>query len=349
MDGKNWKEQFAQIKLDTRTLWSIIIVLVGIAIGSLFVDLGQLMTGSGFSGKAIQSHEVLVTGGKTWVAYTEPKVTLRIISDATCAECDPSDALLWLRRIVPTIEAQRVDIQSEEGKALAEALNLVTLPAFVFEKTVQDTEFYLQAEPLFRADERGDQFVFDMNKIGLPIGRYLVAPETGEGDIVIGQTEAPVTLLVFSDFQCEYCKEYHASYKQILAEYGDKVRLVWKHLPLSIHREAPFAAEAAQCAADQGKFLPYADVLFDRQSEWGKLGGEGRLKDYAWRVKDMDAAALATCINARTHEAKVVADLTLASDFNIESAPATFINREFISGAIPYADLKVLIDEALEQ
>lgn len=334
---------------DRKNLLSIIVVLVGLFIGSLFVDLGQLMTGAGFSGPAIRQHDILVSGGKTWVGYTEPKVALRIVNDDACVECDPSEALLWLRRIVPTIEAERIDIGSEEGRRLAEAFDLVTIPAFVFDDTVKETEFYAQAEPLFREEAESGQLVFDMNQLGMPIGRYLVAPETGDNDIVFGPKDAPVTLLVFSDFQCQYCKEYHVTYKRLLSEYGDRIRLVWKHFPLPIHREATKAAEAAQCAAMQNQFMPYADILFEKQSEWGKAGGERRFKDYAWRVRGMDARAFARCIDEKQSAEKVALDTALAEDFVIESAPATFVNREFVSGAAPYTDLKSLIDTALAE
>ncbi len=334
---------------DRKNLISIIVVLVGLFLGSLFVDLGQLITGSGFSGPVIRKHDILVTGGKTWVGYTEPKVSLRIVNDEACAECDPDEALLWLRRIVPTIEAERIDIGSEEGKRLADAFDLVTVPAFIFDDSVKETEFYTQAEPLFREDMATGRLAFDMNQLGMPIGRYLVAPETGDGDIILGSKDAPVTLLVFSDFQCQYCQEYHATYKRLLSEYGDRIRLVWKHFPLPIHREATKAAEAAQCAATQGQFMAYADILFDKQAEWGKAGGERRFKDYAWRVRGLDARAFGRCIDEKQSAEKVALDMKLAEDFLIESAPATFVNREFVSGAAPYTDLKALIDAALAE
>lgn len=345
----DWKANIIRTIRDTQTLWSVIIILLGLLAGSLFVDLGQILSGSGFSARALRTHDVVVSEGKTWVAYAEPKVALQIVSDDACAECDPSDALLWLRRIVPTLEAERVDIASEKGKALAETFKLVTLPAFIFDSAVQRTEFYAQAEPLFRTDEKSSRSVFDMHAIGMPIGRYLVAPETGDGDISLGATDAPVTLLVFSDFQCQYCKEYHQAYKRILSEYPDRVRLVWKHLPLAIHEQASLAAEAAQCAADQKQFLPYADILFDRQAEWEKKGGERRFKDYAWRVKGLDARAFATCFDTHASAEKVAADTELAARFNLEAAPATFVNREFISGALPYDDLKAAVEKALVQ
>lgn len=334
---------------DRRNLWSVIIVLTGLLVGSLVVDFGQLITGSGFSAGAIKSHDILVSGNKTWVGYTEPKVPIKIISDESCLECDPSEALIWLRRIVPTLEAERIAFDSEAGQELITSLSIVTLPAFVFSPAVKETEFYSQAEPLFRAEGLGQSLIFDMNKIGLPIGRYLVAPETSADDITLGLASAPVTLLVFSDFQCQYCKEYHANYKRILTEYSETVRIVWKHLPLPIHEQAIGAAEAATCAAEQDQFLAYADLLFDHQNEWGKTSGEQRLKDYAWRVKGLDARAFAKCLDSSASTEKVARDIQLAEDFNIESAPATFINQEFISGAVPYVELKVLIDAILKK
>ncbi len=339
------KQGWQRFSGERKNLLATIIILLGLFVGSLFVDIGQLITGSGFSSMAIRTHDIFVTGGKTWVAYTDPKVSLQIVNDAQCTDCDPSEALLWLRRIVPTIEAERIDISTEAGARLVDTFHLVTVPAFIFSPTVKETEFYAQAQPLFR--ELNNGFIFDINKVGMPIGRYLTAPETDAADIVFGPREAPVTLLVFSDFQCQYCKEYHATYKRLLTEYGDRLRLVWKHLPLPTHREAGLAAEAAQCAAAQDRFMPYADILFERQSEWGRIGAERRFKEYAWRVRGLDGKAFARCIDEKQSHEKVVADIKRATDFFIESAPATFVNREFVSGAAPYTDLKAIIEATL--
>jgi predicted DsbA family dithiol-disulfide isomerase len=252
---------------------------------------------------------------------------------------------MWLRRIVPTIEAKRVDIGSAEGRSLAERLRLPTLPAFVFAEGVTATDFYSQAAPLFRIE--GDEYVFDMNKIGMPVGRYLIAPGNAADDIVIGAVEAPVTLVVFSDFQCQFCKDFHETTKRVSAEYGERLRVVFKHLPLPTHPQAGKAAEAAQCAAAQGKFLPYADLLFARQGEWGRGTSTARFRDYAFRVPGMDTKAFSTCLESGTFAGKVSADIQLAEEFNLYSAPSAFVNEEFVSGAAPYEDLKALIDAAL--
>ncbi len=87
-----------------------------------------------------------------------------------------------------------------------------------------------------------------------------------------GKSDAPVTIVEFSDFQCPFCSRAHPTVKKVLADYGDKVQLVYKHFPLvSIHPRAQKAAEAAECAKDQGKFWEFHDQLFDNQNDWASL------------------------------------------------------------------------------
>ena len=82
-----------------------------------------------------------------------------------------------------------------------------------------------------------------------------------------GGASASVEIIEFSDFQCPYCQSVAPVLKQLMAKYGDRVKLVWKDFPLPNHPDARPAAEAALCANDQGKFWAYHDKLFDNQSE----------------------------------------------------------------------------------
>ncbi|HLD24557.1 MAG TPA: thioredoxin domain-containing protein [Patescibacteria group bacterium] len=89
---------------------------------------------------------------------------------------------------------------------------------------------------------------------------------------VRGKAGAPVTIIEFSDFQCPFCGRANPTVKQVLKEYGDKVILAYKHFPLvSIHPRAQKAAEASECAKDQGKFWEFHDQLFDNQTDWSSL------------------------------------------------------------------------------
>jgi len=84
---------------------------------------------------------------------------------------------------------------------------------------------------------------------------------------VKGNENAPITIVEYSDFQCPYCSRFHSDMNQIMSEYPNDVKWVYKHFPLdSIHPVARKAAEASECAADQDAFWEYADELYDRQS-----------------------------------------------------------------------------------
>ncbi len=88
---------------------------------------------------------------------------------------------------------------------------------------------------------------------------------------VRGDKNAPVTIVEYSDFQCPYCQATLPTINQLLTDYRGKVKLAYKHLPLSMHKNAQKAAEASECAREQGKFWEYHDLLFNTQQQWGSL------------------------------------------------------------------------------
>lgn len=327
-----------------KNLYALAIVLAGLFIGSLFVDFAQLITGKGFSSRIIKQYDVLPTGGKTWVAYSDPRVTVQVITEESCAACDPSEALIWLRRVVPTIEAVKIESDAASAQALIERFHVATLPAFIFSKSITDTDFYAQASSLFRGD--GEQYFFDMGKIGLPVGKYLALPEITDADITIGPKDAKVRIIEFSDFQCPYCRAFQSDMNRALKEYDGQVLLVYKHLPLSFHLQAENAALAASCAYEQGKFSVYADNLFAKQDEWGKTVGTQKFKDYAYRF-GLNGRTFTQCLDTKKYQDKVDADVAQAVNFAINGTPGTFVNGTFLPGAVGFDALKQAIDAEL--
>ena len=164
-------------------------------------------------------------------------------------------------------------------------------------------------------------------------------------DHILGSSKAKVTIVEFSDFQCPFCERFFPSLKRALSEYKDTVRLVYRHFPLdSIHPEARPAALASECAAEQGKFWEYHDKLFANQAKLGaayypQLAAELKLNTNKFN----------DCLNSKKYESKVDADYQSGIDAGARGTPHSVVNGVVVSGAVPYEQLKSIIDQALNQ
>ncbi|OGI21511.1 MAG: hypothetical protein A2808_00540 [Candidatus Moranbacteria bacterium RIFCSPHIGHO2_01_FULL_55_24] len=329
-----------------QNLSAIVILLFGLFAGSLFVDFVQLATGQGFSRHVVRDYDVLETPGKTWVAFKDPKVSLQIVTEADCEACSPKEALVWLRRVIPTLEASPVEAESELGQALIKRFHITSLPAFIFSDGVTKTDFYAQAQSLFQ--EQDNRYAFNMAPLGLPAGKYLEAPSIEPGDIVLGDQNAPLKVFVYTDFQCEYCKQFHKTLEDARKKHGKDVAFVYRHLPLSFHAQAENAAVAAQCAAEQGKFPEYANQLFARQNEWGNQSGQRWFTNAAWQLR-LDGRRFEACLGEEKQQDKLRADALSAENYGISGTPSTFVGDTLLNGAVDAATLEERIAKALPQ
>jgi len=170
--------------------------------------------------------------------------------------------------------------------------------------------------------------------------RQIVATE---GRPAKGPANAPIEIVEFSDFQCPYCLRAMPTVNQVLSSYGDQIHFVYRHYPLPNHPNARPAAEAAACAAEQGKFWPYHDRLFQDPS---KLGGAELKRDAA--ELGLDTTKFDSCVDSRKLKGAVDADLQAGEEAGVDGTPAFFINGRMISGAQPFEVFKRIIDEELE-
>lgn len=180
------------------------------------------------------------------------------------------------------------------------------------------------------------------------VERYLEAPRVAvaaDGHPAKGPADAPVTIVEFSDFECPYCSRVLPSLRQVMENYSDTVRVVFRQFPLnSIHARAQKAAEASLCANDQGKFWEMHDAMFEEQ----KSLEVAQLKEKATRI-GLDAESFAACLDGDTHAAQVAEDLQEGATAGVSGTPAMFINGRFINGAVPYETLAEMIDRELER
>ena len=174
-----------------------------------------------------------------------------------------------------------------------------------------------------------------------PTGPVDVA--VNDDDNIKGNPDAKVTIIEFSDFQCPFCQKFHPTVQQALDEYGDNVRWVYKHFPLdSIHPNARPAANAAECAGEQGKFWEYGDELFENQARLGVA----YYKELAGTL-GIGGSQFDNCVDSNKYANKVDADYQAGLAAGVQGTPASFINGRLISGAQPYSALKSTIDSVL--
>ncbi|MFC1638562.1 DsbA family protein [Patescibacteria group bacterium] len=328
-----------------KNLVALCILLGGLFLGSLFIDLYQVVQGGGFSKKVLDNEEVFSIEDKTWVAYSEPIVKLEVVNDENCEECNVDETLVLLKKLIPTVLTEKIDYDSKIGENVVSEMKLKSVPAFVFSKDIEETEFFSQAQPIFM--EYGDKYVLNTAQLGLPVGKYIELPGVDEDSIKYGSDDAAVRLVQFSDFQCPYCKTYHSVVRKIVDEYGDDLQFVFKQLPLeSIHPMARDAAMASECANEQGMFMEYADKLFARQDEWGASANIQIFKNYAAQV-GLNSEQFNVCLDESKYSEKIDADMAEADAFGVSGTPAIFVNDQFRGGVLQEDMLKSMIDEAL--
>jgi protein-disulfide isomerase len=171
--------------------------------------------------------------------------------------------------------------------------------------------------------------------------RLNVAPR--QGAAIKGKAGAPVHIVEFSDFQCPYCTRGAATVEEVVAAYGDKVSFEYRHFPLNFHDRARRAAEASECANDQGKFWAYHDLLFANQSALQ----EPDLENYATQAA-LDLEGFRTCMSSGKHAATVDADMAAGAAVGMQGTPGFFVNGRVLSGAQPLPAFKEIIDAELK-
>jgi protein-disulfide isomerase len=158
---------------------------------------------------------------------------------------------------------------------------------------------------------------------------------------ILGSPNAPVHLVEFGDFQCPYCQQAHSIIKKLLEEYGAKVSFSFRDFPLPMHPLAPKAAEAARCAAVQGKFWEFYDAMFTNQ----KLAIP-ELKEDARKLA-LDTAAFDKCLDSGEKKDALAKDASEAQHLQLSGTPTFFINGHIYNGAVSQQELRQAIDTEL--
>jgi len=162
------------------------------------------------------------------------------------------------------------------------------------------------------------------------------------GSYVRGARDAEVTVVEFADYECPYCIQVNPHIQELKKEYGDKIAIVFKDMPLPMHHKAQKAAEAARCAGEQGKFWEYHDVLFYS----GGTLTVPQLKEHA-RVLKLNGEQFDQCLDNGEMAAAVKKDFEEGKSMGLTGTPSFFVNGHFFSGAVDYGLLKQMVEQQL--
>jgi protein-disulfide isomerase len=164
-----------------------------------------------------------------------------------------------------------------------------------------------------------------------------------------GPANAPVTIQLFSDFECPFCSRVRPTVDQIAERFGNQVRIVWRNYPLPFHQNAMPAAEAAMEVFAQGgseKFWRYHDVLFENQRNLTREN----LERWAQELGGIDMARFRRALDNHTHEAAIRAEMTAVQEAGARiGTPSFFINGRLLQGAQPFPTFEAAINRALEE
>ena len=163
-----------------------------------------------------------------------------------------------------------------------------------------------------------------------------------DDDPAMGNVNAPIKLIEFSEFQCPFCKRTRPTIDKILSTYKDQVYYVFRDFPLDFHQQAKGAAMAANCAHDQGKYWEFNKKLWDIQSS---LSAE-KYQEIAVELK-LDLTKFNQCRESQKYTQEIDKDRQDGEEAGVSGTPAYFINGKFLSGAQPFENFKEIIDEEL--
>lgn len=166
---------------------------------------------------------------------------------------------------------------------------------------------------------------------------------------VLGDPNAPVTIVEFADFQCPFCgRFFKTAGREIIETYVKTGKAKFSYRDFAfLGEESEWAAQAARCAGDQGKYWQYHDYLYDHQN--GENEGafaKAKLKGFAAAL-GLNTAEFNNCLDSGKHEADVKSDTEAGRSFGVSGTPSTFVNGKMITGAVPFSQFQTEIEAAL--
>lgn len=307
MSEKNKSEDKKTIRLSTSTIAVILVIITVAFVGVGFLIRGYMPMPTGRATAKPREGSAAQGDGDVaqLVADLKQEVKCNCGCGLTLEDCEVYDPSCSVR---PGI-ISRVEELAQEGKTKEDIIGLLKAPTQTSKTQTAKTKVSLDDDPSKGSDN------------------------------------APVTIIEFSDYQCPYCARFwRDTLPQIEEEYIEtgKVKFVYRDFPLGFHQYAQKAAEAAECADEQGNYWDYHDKLFENQNALDTAS----LKQYA-KDLGLDTAKFNDCLDSGKYASEVQKDFEDGQAAGVTGTPAFFINGQSVVGAQPFSAFKQVIDAEL--
>lgn len=201
------------------------------------------------------------------------------------------------------------------------------------------------------------------NNAVAPAGQQPLPPQTADDverptaeDWVKGDRNAEIALIEYSDLECPYCKDFHATAQKLVDEYKGDLMWVFRHYPLSFHANAQKEAEAAECAGSLGGnelFWKYIDTIYERTTATGTGFALDKLAPLAKEL-GLNEAKFTECLDSEQFADKVTAQMDGGTKVGVSGTPGNILlnvktgKTRLIPGAVPFEQIKAEVDALLE-
>ena len=317
---------------------------------------GLVVFGFG-GGKFNSKKDFVVVRGQTWIRTDDKVVKLSVLTSDKCTDnCDISNILPLLRNnISQALVIEEIEAKSKQGQKLIQKFDLQSVPSFIFSDDLEKVEknganlLEISKEIFVK---KGQQYLLEGNKIGLPVGMFLQ-------DLVFDEADEPVRgdgellIVEFTDTQCPFCATLHknisSSVKKFVKE--GKIKFMTKDFPLAFHKEALKMHKALNCTAKlsgNNSYYNLQNKIFSNQTEWSqKTGQESEFLTKYFADLELDSKAILECMKDPDVDKEIKEDQAEGIKYGVSGTPALFIGNKLVSGAISAETFESAVNAAL--
>lgn len=319
----------------------------------------------------VENSQVIEVVGNTELSRSNigNKVVLTIVEDPDCEFCQAMSYGEKIKlNLIPDLKIQTISHKSIEGKKIIDELNFKQVPAYLFNKNIENVESWdTQLSGVFDKVSMNGETYYSLKSNFIPnkiLNEKLVIDKS---TIVIGSQNAPVTVYEFGDYACHGCglaygneeileqyltrnPNYEAPILKVFEEYVDtgKVKYVFINMPSEVLNPGVTTAHlAALCANEQNQWLKYHNNLFENRDEWVLSDDKNsKMKKFAEEL-GLDKNKFNNCLDSKKYQSQIDEELKLSEEYEVSGTPTFYIERNFLSGPQDYRMFQLLIDDEL--